>query len=114
MIRLYLDENVRGSVHRGLLQRDVDVITAQEDGHDNTPDPRVLDRATELGRVLFTHDDDLLKEAHRRQSGNTAFAGVLYAHQNNITISRCIEDLELIATVGEPEDYANRVQYLPL
>ncbi|MCD6294312.1 MAG: DUF433 domain-containing protein [Deltaproteobacteria bacterium] len=28
----------------------------------------LLDRATELGRVLFTHDDDLLAEATERLS----------------------------------------------
>lgn len=102
MIRLYLDENIQGSIYRGLLKRGVDVISAQEDGYDNTPDPQVLNRANELGRVLFTYDDDLLKEAHMRQTNGTDFAGILYAHQNNITIGRCIEDLELIATFGEP------------
>ena len=114
MIRLYLDENVRGSIYRGLLRRDVDVITAQEDGYDNTPDPLVLDRATELERVLFTHDDDLLKEAHLRQANNEPFAGLVYAHVNNISIGRCIDDLGLVSKAGEPQEYANNVQYLPL
>jgi hypothetical protein len=40
--------------------------------------------------------------------------GVVYAHQLNVTAGQCIEDLELIAKVGEPEDMANRVEYLPL
>ena len=31
-----------------------------------------------------------------------------------ITIGRCVQDLELIAKAGEPEEMANRVEYLPL
>ena len=86
MVRFYMDENVHGAITKGLLLRGVDVITAQEDRYDNTPDDRVLDRAAELGRVLFTFDDDLLKEANRRQQDGRPFAGVLYAHQNDVTL----------------------------
>ncbi|HZP84151.1 MAG TPA: DUF5615 family PIN-like protein [Chthonomonadaceae bacterium] len=114
MVRLYMDENVRGAVTRGLLLRGIDVITAQEDGYDSTPDPLVLDRATELGRVLFTHDDDLLKEAHRRLAEGISFAGIIYVHQNNSTVGQCVDDLELIAQYSEAEEYADRIQFLPL
>lgn len=114
MIRLYMDENVRGTVVRGLRQRGVDVVTAQEDGRAATPDPEVLTRATELGRVLFTQDDDLLVEAARRQASGEPFTGVIYAHQENVSIGICVQHLELIALLGEPEEFANRVEYLPL
>jgi predicted nuclease of predicted toxin-antitoxin system len=62
----YFDENVPGAIVEGLRQRGIDVLTAQEDGFDETPDPLVLDRAGELGRVLFTRDDDFLREAAAR------------------------------------------------
>jgi predicted nuclease of predicted toxin-antitoxin system len=64
--RLYMDVHVRRAVTTGLRLRGVDVLTAQEDGAGGFDDPRLLNRATELGRVLFTQDDDLLKEAARR------------------------------------------------
>jgi hypothetical protein len=35
-------------------------MTCQEDGSDKLPDDRLLERATQLGRVLFSQDD-LLK-----------------------------------------------------
>jgi hypothetical protein len=57
---------------------------------------------------------DLLREAKARQTGGQAFAGVIYAHQWRVTIGRCIEDLEVIAKVSEPEDLRDRVEYLPL
>lgn len=66
-ISLYMDVHVRRAVTEGLRLRGVDVLTAQADGADGFADPELLDRATELGRVLFTQDDDLLREAKRRQ-----------------------------------------------
>jgi hypothetical protein len=39
--------------------------------------PDLLDRASELGRVLFTMDDDLLVEAAARQNQGVAFGGVI-------------------------------------
>jgi hypothetical protein len=63
---------------------------------------------------LFSQDEDLLAEAKHRQMLAVPFAGVIYAHQLKITIGRCVHDLELIAKAAEPEEMANRVEYLPL
>ena len=109
-----MDVHIPAAITEGLRLRGVDVLTAQEDGARRLQDPALLDRATALGRVLFTQDDDLLREAAERQRHGVAFAGVIYGHQLKVTIGQCISDLELIATVNEPEDCANRVEYLPL
>jgi hypothetical protein len=92
----------------------VDVLTAQIDGTTELPDPELLDRATDLRRVLFSQDEDLLAEATRRQRSGRHFGGVIYAHQLGITIGRAIKDLELLAQAGTAADFANRVEYLPL
>lgn len=113
-VKLYMDVHVRRAVTNGLRLRGVSVLTAQEDGTARLDDPSLLDRATELGHLLFTHDDDLLREAARRQQASEAFAGVVYAHQLNITIGQCIDDLELTAKTTEPEEWQNRIMYLPL
>lgn len=109
-----MDAHVRKSVTDGLRLRGVDVLTAQEDGADELDDPDLLDRATELGRVLFTQDDDLLREAKRRQKSGKAFGGVIYSHQLNITIGQCISDLELIAKATELEEWINKTEYIPI
>ena len=70
-VRLYMDHHVRKEVTEGLRVRGVDVLTAEEDGTKRLPDPELLDRATELGRVLFTQDQHLLKEAARPQEVGT-------------------------------------------
>jgi len=113
-VALYMDVHVHRAITDGLRRRGVDVITAQEDGTDQLDDDELLDQSTELGRVLFTFDDDLLREARRRQSENVPFAGVIYAHLLRISIGPCIDDLELIARVAEREDLRNQVLFLPL
>lgn len=113
-VRLYMDVHVRRPVTTGLRRRGVEVLTAQEDGTATLDDDELLDRALELGRALFTQDDDLLEEAAARQRSGRSFAGVVYAHQQNITVRQTIEDLELVAKACEPEELANKVIYLPL
>ena len=109
-----MDVHVRRPVTTALRVRSVEVLTSQEDGTSRWDDDDLLDRATELGRVFFTQDDDLLHEACSRQRHGTPFGGVIYAHQQNITVRRTIDDLELIAKVCEPAELANRVVFLPL
>ena len=109
-----MDHHVPRAITIGLRLRGVDVLTAYEDGASELDDPDLLDRASELERVLFTMDDDLLVEAAARQSQDVAFGGVIYAHQLRISIGTCVRNLELIAKAGEPEDLRDRVQFLPL
>ena len=77
-------------------------------------DPIILDRATELERVLFSQDDDFLAEANRRQQERINFSGVVYAHKLRVSVGDCVRDLEIISKAAYPEELANRVQYLPL
>jgi predicted nuclease of predicted toxin-antitoxin system len=78
------------------------------------PDPELLERANQQGRVLFTRDDDFLTEAARLQGQQRAFCGIIFAHQLRVSIGQCVADLELIAKAYEPQDMANRVEHLPL
>ena len=109
-----MDENVHRAITSALRLRGIDVLTVQEDGRRRLQDPRVLDRATELGRVLFSQDEDLLVEARRRQSKEFFFSGLAYAHQLEATIGECVRDLELIAQAASPEEVANQVLFIPL
>lgn len=113
-VKLYMDVHVQRAVTSGLRRRGVDVLTAQDDGTGRLDDPPLLDRARELNRVLFSQDDDLLREAARRQKASISFAGVIYVHQERLPAGKIIDDLELIARVYEPEDMSDRVEYLPL
>lgn len=113
-VAFYIDENVPRAVTNGLKLKSVDVLTVQEDNRSGLPDVAVLDRATELDRLVFTQDEDFLIEAQRRQQENIHFSGVVYIHHQQLIIGECIRDLEMIAQLGDLEEFANRVQYLPL
>lgn len=109
-----MDVHVPYAISLGLRLRGVDVLTSQEDGTTAILDPDLLDRATALMRALFTQDQGFLRLAAERQKSRQTFAGIVFAHQTEVTISKCVADLELIAKIYEPEDIANRVEYLPL
>jgi hypothetical protein len=109
-----MDQHVPGPITAGLRRRGIDVVTAHEDGAAEHEDDALLDRATHLGRVLFSQDRDLLVIAHHWLETGREFSGLVYAHQLNITIGRAVRDLELLAQVLEPDDIYNHIEFLPL
>jgi len=111
-VRFLADHNLDRAVIDGLRLRGVDVLTAFEDRAHQLADPELLDRATQLGRVLFSTDVDLIVEARRRQTAAVPFAGVVFARQSEIGIGAQIEQLELIAKASESKDLANALLFL--
>jgi hypothetical protein len=114
MLQLYIDVHVKAAITAGLRRRGIDVMTAQEDGSTRLEDTELLDRATGLQRLLFSQDDDLLAIARARQTRGVFFAGLIYGHQLAATVGKYVLDLEVICQVLNPEDMANRIEYLPL
>ena len=109
-----MDHNVPSAITAGLRLRGVDVVTAFEDDHHEVDDSTLLDRASELERVLFTRDDDLIGEAHQRQREGIPFSGVIYAHQLRVSIGGVINDMELVAKIANSEDLEGQIEFLPL
>ena len=64
-LAFYMDVHVPRSVTTALRLRSIDVLTAQKDGTAQFDDDRLLQRDTELGRVLVSQDEDVLREAAR-------------------------------------------------
>lgn len=112
-VPLYMDHHVKAAITVGLRKRGVDVLTCAEDGTDQADDSVILERATQLGRAVFTQDDDFLVLADEWLANGRDFAGVIYAAQMGITIGQAVRDLELIAKVLEPADMKNRIEFLP-
>ena len=99
-----MDVHVKAAITAGLRQRGIDVLTAQEDGTERWDDDRPLERATELRRVLFSQDDDLLTFARYKQSQGKIFSGLIYGHQLAATIGKYVIDLELVCKVLDADD----------
>ena len=114
MVPLYTDENVLGATVAALRQRGIDVLTAWDDGRGRTDDKYIYDRATELARVLFSQDTDLLRIAvNRQRAGNLQGSGVIYAHQRE-PVGQCVQDIELILSVCTFEEMRGQIHYVPL
>jgi len=109
-----MDVHVPRAVTTALRLRSIDVLTAQDDGAAQLDDDRLLQRATELGRILVSQDQDLLREAARRLREGEDFSGVVYAHQLRVTIGQIVGDLELIAAATSKEEWSGRIEYLPI
>jgi hypothetical protein len=114
MLSLYTDINVDGALTRALRSHGVDVITAQEDGGHGKPDVAILNRATELGRLLVTADQDFLIEATKRQRSNESFCGIIFLVQLDHAINVWLQDILLIVEACTENELAGRVTFLPL
>lgn len=113
-LRLYMDHNVPKAVVDGCRLHRIDVMTAFEDGSHRRSDRWLLDRATELNRILVTQDEDFLVEANRRQKAGIHFAGIVYAHALTLTIGDFIFQLRLVCELCQPSEIADTVIFLPL
>lgn len=113
-VGLYMDHHVPSAITEGLRKRGVNVLTAVEDGRSEADDESLLARGTQLARVLFTRDRDLLDiTSHWLREGRNFF-GLVYAHQLQVSIGKAVEDLEVIAKAADPSDIENVVLRLPL
>ena len=76
---LYADEDFPHPAVEALRNLGHDIITAQDDGHDATPDPEVLARAHTLGRVILTYNRRHYERLHRLGSDHS---GIVSATQD--------------------------------
>jgi hypothetical protein len=109
-----MDVHVPFAITTQLRLREIDTLTAQEDGARREEDSELLDRSTDLQRVLVSQDIDLLRIANPRNKTGNSFSGLIYAYQMSATIGQMVRDLELIVRVTSLEEWLNRVEYLPL
>jgi hypothetical protein len=113
-LTIYMDVHIPAAITDGLQRNGVDVLTSQTDQTRTADDEDLLARATALGRLLFTYDEDFLAISAEWQRAGKDFPGILFAAQLGPSIGRTIADIQLIAEVCTPEEVANQVIYLPL
>jgi hypothetical protein len=112
-VPLYLDVHVDKAIHDQLRLRGVDVLRAQDDNAAEMEDEELLQRATQLGRIVFTQDIRFKAMAERCQRDGKRFSGLPFGPQLGVTIGTYVNDLELIAKATDAEEWVNVVQHLP-
>lgn len=112
-VALYMDVHVPWPITEQLRRRGANVLTAIEDHAQELPDDAILQRAYELGRVVFTQDIRFKALAERWQRQGRPFAGLVFGHQLHAAIGQYVKDLDLIARASEREEWQNAVGHLP-
>jgi Domain of unknown function (DUF5615) len=112
-VGLYMDVHVPIAITQQLRRRGADVLTAFEDGASHRSDGELLERASELGRLMFTRDIRFKALAEQWQAEGRTFAGLVFAHQLRATIGQLVRDLELICRASDAEDWSNMIEQLP-
>ena len=116
MLRLLIDENVHGDIVDGLRRRQpaLDMVRVQDIGLRHTPDPIVLEWAAQEGCVVVSVDKKTLAvDAWDRVARGLPMPGVAIL-RILLSIGQAVNELELIACAGNPDDFRDQVVYLPL
>ena len=115
-VRFQADADLDGRVLRGLrrVAPEIDVRSAADAHLAGVPDNEVLCRAAEQGRVLVSQDRRTMP-AHFRQHIRTGVKspGVVLLREG-ISIAAAIEELVLIWSASEAEEWINRLLWIPL
>jgi hypothetical protein len=113
-VGFYADVHVPGPVILQLRLRGVDMLAATEEGTNELLDHQLLALATSLQRVTVTQDIRFRALAEDWQRTGRRFAGLVFAHQRQVTFGQLVLDLELIAKATDAAYWENRIEQLPL
>lgn len=116
MLRFVVDENfdqrILKELHR--LRPDFDAVRVQDIGLGNTDDRVILEWASQNERILLTHDiATMTNYARERIANGLHVAGIILVHET-APIGRVLEDIQILLEVALPEEWDNRLWYVPL
>jgi hypothetical protein len=108
------DADLNEKIILGLRRRErgVDFLTAGDAGTRNLRDPEVLILAARAGRILVTHDRATMPKHFAEMIEHRTSPGLIVISQR-LGIGGAIEELELIWAASGPEDWHNRMEFLP-
>lgn len=116
MLRLLADENLNGTIVRGLLRSrpDITLVRVQDVGLEGADDPTILAWAAEHDYILLTHDLATMPDfAYERVSAGLAMPGV-FVLNDRLSLRQAIDELLFLDECGEQDEWRNLVVYLPL
>lgn len=115
MISLLLDQNVEDQIAHGLRRRfpEIDLLFAPEAGVERAPDDVLLRWCAENDRVLLTDDVRTLpRDAYQMIRSGETIRGVLILGES-VSIGRAVAYVAAAITALGPEEYRDRVIFLP-
>jgi Domain of unknown function (DUF5615) len=113
-MKFVFDEHIDPRIARGLQRLTTIDIVEVRIALTGIPDPELLEWATQNDRILVTADvNTLVGFAYERIQRGAHTSGVLVLKRGT-SIGEAIRELELLHAVGEQEEFANGVWYIPM
>ena len=116
MVRLLADASLRHAIVTGCVRREpaIDFLSAHAAKLQGISDRDVLEIAAAQGRILVTQDFRTMpKHFAEFLAGGRSSPGVFLVKQRT-PLAQVIEELVLVWTASEPEDWTNRILEIPL
>jgi len=114
-VRFQADADLNHIIVKATLRREpgIDFQIAHVANLAGVVDQEVLALAAQAGRVLVTHDRKTMPKNFAEFIVHTSSSGVVVIPQK-LPVRAAVEDLLLIWTASEAEEWINRMQVLPL
>jgi hypothetical protein len=113
--RFPADADFNHKIVVGLRRREpaVDFMGAHDGGVVGLPDPDVISAAAESGRILVSHDRKTMPGHFARFRETRSSPGIIIVSQD-LDIGAAIEDLLLIWTATDLEEWLNHLGFVPV
>ena len=114
-IRFQADADLNQIILLATIRREpiIDFQTATAAGLAGLSDMEVLNIAARDGRLLITHDQKTMPRHFAEFQMTKTSPGVLVVPQH-LSVTDVVEDLLLVWTATEAEEWINRICFLPL
>jgi hypothetical protein len=115
IVRFQADADLKHAIVRAILRREstVDFQSASVGGLGGLNDLEVLAVAARDGRVLVSHDKQTMPDYFSEFVEKSTSSGVVIASQS-LPIGLVVEELLLIWSASDSEEWINRIVHLPL
>jgi len=114
-VRFQADADLDGRIIRGLrrIAPEIDIRSATDAGLAGLADPDVLQIAADAGRILVSQDRRTMPAHFARYTHAAPSPGVVLLREA-IPIPAAIEELMLIWSASEAEEWIGRIIWIPL
>jgi len=114
-VKFLADENLRRAIVLGVRRREpsISFLPAFEKGAAGRDDLVLLQIAADEGRILVSHDVRTMPRHFREFVQGEVSPGLILIPQK-LALSVAIEELVLLWTASEDNEWVNQICYLPL
>lgn len=114
-VKFQADADLHQSLVRMIVRREpaIDFQTAAAAGLEGISDPDVLVIAAQENRIVVSHDQTSMSVHFAEFIAAETSAGLLIVPQT-VPLSVAVEELIMIWTASEAEEWVNRIAFIPL